>query len=181
IATRGGTEQAFFVGTDNAESELLDALLAIQGDVLSCSYDFPMGKELNPARIRVELEIEGEPTRLRRVDGPDACDDGGFFLSEDGDRITLCEPTCDEVRDVLSGEIDIFIGCTCETDDDCPENETCEDNVCDPVEPGEGDDDPAGEPRVQGGAARCQTGTGLAPVWLGLGLIGLLRRREGDA
>ncbi len=182
IATAGGTEQAFLVGSDNAEAALLEALLLIGGDVLSCSYDFPMGEELDPARIRVLLEREDESVRIPRVDDEAACDEGGFYLTEDGSRITLCDVTCEEVRDVLEGEIDIAIGCVCETDDDCPDDETCQDNVCVPDEDDPDEDGPSGEPRVQGGATRCQTGSGLTPWGLPIGLLLVVaRRRRGDA
>lgn len=176
IALAGGTKSAFLVGGGTkAEADLLAALLAIQGDVLSCSYDFPMGAELDPARIRIELDIDGEMVRLPRVDDETMCADGGFFLTQDGARITLCDATCEALRDTLEAEIDIAIGCVCETDEDCPEDEMCEDNVCVPEDTAVDTSDPG--LRVQGGATRCQHAPGFGLSWLALLGFAFVRRR----
>jgi len=179
IAAAGGTAEAFFVGTKNGEEELLVALLEIQGSVLSCSYDFPEGKDLDPGRIRIDLVIDGEVTRLARVDDAAACTGEAFFLTNDGARITLCEDTCAAARETLESSIDIAIACTCEVDEDCPGDEECEEGICTPPD-GEGDSGFDGSRRVQGGATTCASAPGLAPWWLALGLLAFVRRR-GDA
>ncbi|MEN0063901.1 MAG: vWA domain-containing protein [Myxococcota bacterium] len=177
IALSGGTAQAFLVGSGNAEAELLEALVAIQGQALSCSYDFPKGAELDPAQIRIELDVDGMMMRLTRVADEASCTEDGFFLSKDGARITLCEATCTSLRETLDAEIDIAIGCVCETDDDCPDDETCEDNVCEPP-PTVDDADPTAGRRVQGGATTCATSPSGAPWALAVGLLAVLRRRQ---
>lgn len=177
IAAAGGTDEAYLVGTSVAETALLEALLAIQGEVLSCIYDFPEGAELDPDRIRVEVERDGELVLLERVDGDLGClgNDLAWFLSDDGRRITLCDATCDAVRDTLQAQIDIEIGCVCVVDDDCPENERCEDNLCQP-DP-EGERQPEG--RVQGGAGKCNHAPTVPAAWVGLLLLLGLGRRGG--
>ncbi|MBX2799968.1 MAG: hypothetical protein KTR31_19970 [Myxococcales bacterium] len=188
IASGGGTGAGYFVGSDDVEADLLEALLDIQGDVLGCTYAFPDGDTLNPDLIRVDAVVQGAVELLPRLFGEAECDvDGwGWFLS-DKDRITLCDESCERLQAVQDVSVEIAIGCECEVDEDCPDDHVCEDNACVPCE---GDDCPGadtnlggggdGSRNVQGGAWNCSTlgpaGTGWVVVLLGVALIG--RRRS---
>lgn len=119
IAEAGGTEQGIFVadGADT-QQQLLDALGAIRGEILTC--DFPMpepkaGTEINPGQINVNYAAgNGDKTTLKQVSSEDACSGSGGWYYDDivnPTRIFLCPATCDTVTGDPMAGLQILLGC----------------------------------------------------------------------
>ncbi len=190
IAAAGGTAEGYFIGSKNAEAELIAALKDIQSKQVSCSFAFPSessGDPLSPHLVRVEYTVEGELVSVRRVADAAACGpDGGWYLDdpEQPTVITLCPSTCDALQGVATVSIEIDVGCECETDDDCPAGNTCTPEGCLP--PCSGPDcaeatpfPVSGAQAVQGGAWRCASIPGpgaLAGAIAALLVVGAGRR-----
>jgi hypothetical protein len=191
IAQAGGTSGGYFVGSVDAEADLVAALKDIQSHVLSCQYAFPTessGDPLSPDLVRLEYTLDGEDVLSGRVSDAAACGpDGGWYL-DDPDHpttITLCPSTCSALQGITTVQITIDVGCTCVSDSDCPGDDVCGDQGC--VAPCVGADCPSidtddgtitGPLAVQGGAWRCDTIPGPAGAALALfGLAVLLARR----
>ncbi len=177
LAAAGQTGQPYLVGETDVAQGLLDALLDIRGQVLSCTFEIPEGEGLDLDLVRVEAVVDGESTVIPRLSPTDECDGGGWFFDAYG-QIVLCPDSCAFVQGGEQVALEIAVGCECESTEDCPDAQVCEDNVClpDPVEetltPG----------NVQGGALNCTT-TSAAPSSLGwlIGLLlgaGLVRRQR---
>lgn len=187
IAFGGGTDQGYFVGSQNAEAQLLAALDDIRGRVLSCTFDWPTtaGDEpLSPDLVRVEYESNGETVLLDRVAGPDQCvGNGGWYLDDSVDPpvVSLCRTTCGSLQSELSLAIEVDVGCQCVVDEDCPGDQVCTDDGClPPLGSADGVNnvlDPA--QAVQGGAMNCST-TPSAPAAV-LVVFALLALRREDA
>jgi hypothetical protein len=121
IAQKGGTNQAIMINnTNNADQELLDALLAIRGD-FSCEFQVPPddghGKDIDFGKVNVNHTPSdgGEPTIFKQVDNLAACTDAGGWYYNDVDPptlITLCPATCDAIKDDPGGKVNILLGCT---------------------------------------------------------------------
>lgn len=119
IARAGGTERGIFVadGADT-QQQLLDALGAIRGEILSC--DFPMpepkeGTEINPAQINVNYTAgSGDKTTLTQVGDEQDCSGAAGWYYDDivnPTRIFLCPSTCETVTaDPMAG-LQILLGC----------------------------------------------------------------------
>jgi hypothetical protein len=183
IAAAGGTTDGTFVGSADVEQELLAALVDIQEQVVACSFRFPEGEELNPDLVRVEYADGAETVVVPRVVDAAACAPDGWYL--DGELITLCPTTCDELGAIADVSIAIAVGCECEVDEDCPELHACSQQQCVPCTELDRASDRcppdtslgSGEV-VQGGALWCGTAArGGFPGWLVAALVALLRRR----
>jgi hypothetical protein len=140
IATAGGTQAGIFIGTGNAEEELRDALLAIAGEAVQCSFDLPEpmpGEQIDPRLVRVEYTPEGSgtPGLLPHVSDEAACAAGGGWYYDNNQnptRITLCPETCGQVQADTQALVDVALGCECEVDEECPGELICVDNHCTP-------------------------------------------------
>ena len=123
IALRGGTGQAIFIGAGgNAEQDLLNALQAIQGNQLSCSFAMPQsanGEEIDPAKVNVTYTPGdgGAPNTVGQVANAAACAAaGGWYYDNPAapTTITLCDATCQAVQADDQGKIQIVVGCATE-------------------------------------------------------------------
>jgi hypothetical protein len=138
IAMAGGTSAGYFVGSANAEAELLAAMQDIQGQSVACSFPFPVedpARPLAPELMRIEYDSGGSTLVVPRVGGADECTDaGGWYLDDPAlpTTITLCPATCSEVQGDLEARLDIAVGCECSVDADCPSGDVCDDNHCVP-------------------------------------------------
>lgn len=138
IATAGGTDAGYFVGSANAEAELLAAMQDIQGKSVSCTFAYPQeepDQPLSPDLMRIEYTSGSEVIRVPRVEGPEACTaEGGWYLDDPANpmTITLCPETCNTVQGDVQARIDVAVGCECEVDSDCPAGNVCEDHRCVP-------------------------------------------------
>ncbi len=151
IALAGGTTEGIFIGSGTAEQDLLDALLAIAGEAVDCSFPVPSpqnpDEELDPRQVRVEYtDGDGNTVLIPHVDDASACGPGGGWYYDDPvnpTMITLCPSTCTEVQGDAEAQMDIALGCECETDDDCPGIQICTNGHC--VDPCLDDDDCPGD------------------------------------
>lgn len=147
IAAAGGTTNAIFIGSGNAEQDLVNALLDIAGQSVSCTFGIPdptdPGDTLDPELVRLEYASDGgDPDRIPQVDDASACGpDGGWYYDENDppETITLCTTTCGTVQADQTAEVSVALGCECETDPDCPGDNICVAGSC--IEPCETDDD----------------------------------------
>ncbi len=119
IAQAGGTREGIFVADGaNTEQELLDALGAIRGEVLSCDFAMPEPKDgdtINPGQINVNFTAgSGQKTTLRQVANEQSCQgpEGWYYDdSRNPTRIFLCPETCSAVTaDPMAG-LQILLGC----------------------------------------------------------------------
>lgn len=121
IAQAGGSGMAYLVdGNANATQEFLDALNAIQGTVLACSYNIPvptMGT-INFDEVSVTYTPGGSsvPETFTQVANQGACPPGGNAWYYDNaaapTQVLLCPDTCDRVSMDLNGKIDLALGCS---------------------------------------------------------------------
>ncbi len=86
---------------------------------LSCELTIPEppSGEIDPTRVNVALSSGGEPTYLPRVDGPAACNGGGWYYDDPvaPKKVVLCQSSCDEAQALVSsnetGKIEVLFGC----------------------------------------------------------------------
>ncbi len=120
IAAAGGTGSGIFIGSQNAEQELLEALNQIRGEVASCDLQVPQptgNATLDIDRVNVTLTLSGEEATLGRVMTADECGDlAGWYYNDNTapTRILLCPTSCDAVTADTSSRIDIVLGCEAE-------------------------------------------------------------------
>jgi hypothetical protein len=134
IATAGGTTDGYFIGSGNAEQDLLTALLDIAGKSAACTFPIPPpenpGDTLDPKLVRVEYN-----GIMNHVENEAACGaDGGWYYDDNANptTITLCPDTCTTVQADAQAQIDVALGCECETNEDCPGDMICVDHHCRP-------------------------------------------------
>lgn len=122
IAQAGGTSMGYFIGNNNAEQELLDALQAIQEVAVSCTFALPESpdptKQLDPTKVDITYDPgDGSgSTEIPHVDDAQACDAGGGWYYDDNENpsvIFLCEQTCTLVNDANKpdGKLGLTAGC----------------------------------------------------------------------
>ena len=93
---------------------LADALSAIAGLALSCSYDIPApprGAILDPNKVNVLFTGAGGEPELIGQSPNGSCSDGWQY-SADQSRIQLCGATCERVRTSQDGGLSLQFGCT---------------------------------------------------------------------
>jgi len=120
IAAAGGTNQAFIVDTNaNANMQFLQALQAIQGTALACSYVIPVPMMGIPDYTQVNVEYTpggGGPAQIiPNVASKAQCPASGNAWYYDNPaaptQILLCDSTCTTVSADTMGEIDVVLGC----------------------------------------------------------------------
>jgi hypothetical protein len=121
LAVAGGTEQAFIVEDATAATDLVDALKAIQGSALSCTFPFPMnvdGGASDPDKINVDY-TPGAAGAMKvpfdKVENAAACTAANQWYYDDNmspTTINLCPATCMAVTsDPGTPKIEILLGC----------------------------------------------------------------------
>jgi hypothetical protein len=125
IAAAGGTQQAFVVDTTQGGvgQAFLDALNAIRGTKLACTYSVPPPGNAGPldyGKVNVEYTPPGAsaPTTVGYVGTEANCDpmNGGWYYDIDPSqgtpsKIIMCSATCSAFGQVTGGEVDIRVGC----------------------------------------------------------------------
>ncbi len=92
---------------------LANALSAIAGLALSCSYDIPApprGAMLEPGKVNVLFTGPGGEPELIGQSPNGSCSDGWQY-SPDQSRIQLCGPTCERIRTSQDGGLSLQFGC----------------------------------------------------------------------
>ena len=118
IAQAGGTNKALLVNPANAGKEFLDAIKAIQGQALGCTFKVPTppsGKTFNPNQVNVwYTPAGGAPDLIFKVDSAAQCDPtlGGWYYNNPANptEIELCPASCDAIGGT-KGEVRIELGC----------------------------------------------------------------------
>ena len=109
-----GNGQAFFVGNGNMTQDLINALLAIQGDTVSCDLDLP-GGTYDPTEAEVTyVPGVGAPVPIAQVANAGACGPGGGWYLDNPNNptlITLCPVTCNIVKADPDGSVELYIPC----------------------------------------------------------------------
>ncbi len=94
---------------------LADAISYVRGEVLGCTFPLPtppVGQEIDPAEVNVEVTIDGD-TRVipRRSDPSNQClVDGCWDYDQDG-NIVLIGIACAELKNGSSVSVKILVGC----------------------------------------------------------------------
>ncbi len=120
IASAGGTGQAIFVDTENAEQDLIDALNSIRESAIACEYKLPdtvEGQNVDPEKVNVLYipEGAGTPITIGQVPSAGHCTEstGGWYYDDplDPNQIIFCPSTCDAIRADQNAEVQLIIGC----------------------------------------------------------------------
>jgi len=120
IALQGGTNEAIFIGSGgNAQQELLDALKAIQGSQIACSFQMPEaapGETIDPSKVNVEYTPSngGNPASIGQVQSEaDCAANGGWYYDNPAapTMINLCPSTCSLVQADIEAKIRVVLGC----------------------------------------------------------------------
>jgi hypothetical protein len=139
IAMAGGSTAGVFIGSGNAQQDLLDAMLVIAGDVVQCTFGVPAPADANdvldPKLVRVEYTdgASGTTGILPHVADEAACGmQGGWYYDDNANptTITLCSSTCNDVQADVSAALEVALGCECNVDEDCPGDNICVDHHC---------------------------------------------------
>lgn len=116
IAQKGGTNEAFVIGSGNVGAEFLAALNAIRGAV-GCNYKLPKppSGDPDPNKVNVAFTPDGGKQEIHpKVNGESDCKgEKGWYYDDpqDPNQIILCPASCDEVQNV-KGQVDVVLGCT---------------------------------------------------------------------
>jgi len=120
IALQGGTNEAIFIGSGgNAQQDLLDALKAIQGSQVACSFQMPEaapGETIDPSKVNVEYTPSsgGNPASIGQVQNEaDCAANGGWYYDNPAapTTINLCPSTCNVVQTDIDAKIRVVLGC----------------------------------------------------------------------
>jgi len=126
VARAGGTDQSFIIDSSgNVAMEFLTALNQIRGSSFSCEFQVPeadgTGRDVDYAKVNVELTSAGATTRIPRVSSAGACDPtrGGWYYDVEPStaaptRIITCPASCDALQNAQSGSVQIELGCQSE-------------------------------------------------------------------
>jgi len=120
IAQSGGTNQGYFIGNNNTEQALLQALKDIQDVAVACTFAMPESDDPNrpidPNRVNVIYQADdSDPgTKVPQVSGASDCtSEGGWYYDDPTDPavIYLCDATCDAANSSETSKISIEVGC----------------------------------------------------------------------
>ena len=118
----GGTNQAVFIGTGNgAEMQLLMALQAIRGTVVTCQFALPMtdqqGKKVDPSKVNVDYTPGGMGNpevipQVRKTPPTAGTKTAGITTTTPCRRRSLSARTlARRCRTTDHAKIDILLGC----------------------------------------------------------------------
>lgn len=119
IAAAGGTQQAFIVNPNaSTTQQLIDALNAIRGELLSCEFDIPEPQEgeIDFTLVNVRVTPAGQdPIIIPQVADEQACDPtvGGWYYNDPvaPTKIVTCPVTCDMLKSYNDATLEIVLGC----------------------------------------------------------------------
>lgn len=118
IAQSGGTNKALIVDPANAGQEFLQAIQAIQGQALGCTFKVPnppSGETINPDQVNVwYTPASGTPELIYKVGSAAECDPnlGGWYYNDPNNpqEIELCPASCAAIEGT-KGQVRIELGC----------------------------------------------------------------------
>jgi len=100
--------------SENFQEDLREALVAIVGQALSCEYevpDPPNGQQVDPDLVNVLFtDGNGDRHELGKNGDGEGCSEGWYY-SDDGRQVVLCDDTCDLVRSDVGARLDVVFGC----------------------------------------------------------------------
>ncbi|WP_437971656.1 DNRLRE domain-containing protein [Sorangium sp. So ce260] len=100
IAARGGGHAYNLTAGATLQGGLLDALVSIRGDALSCDVAVPLAGVADPASVSVvHTDSAGTETTLTPRAGLESCGDGWYFADATHTSVKLCPETCSDLRD----------------------------------------------------------------------------------
>jgi hypothetical protein len=119
IAAAGGTSHAYLVDTGgNVDQQFLDAMNAIHGAALACTYQIPVPTSGTPDYHRVNVTFTpgtGTPETFPYVMNRASCPASGnaWYYDDPANptQILLCDSTCTFVQGDAAGQISITLGC----------------------------------------------------------------------
>jgi hypothetical protein len=119
IAAAGRSGQAYLVNGTNVQTKVLDALDAIRGTALPCSFAIPPapeGQTLDRDRVNVVVtDVSGKKRALGNVPNSTACGvTGGWYYvpGDTSERVELCDVSCKFVKSQSNGgAIEFALGC----------------------------------------------------------------------
>lgn len=119
IAAAGGTGAAFLVEDANANTKFLEAMNAIRGSALACSYLIPTPTMGTPDfdAVNVQYTAGGgtQKSIFPKVADKSKCVAGTdawyYDNNTDPKQINLCDDTCNKLSKDTKGQVDILLGC----------------------------------------------------------------------
>ena len=120
IASAGGTMTGFFIGSGNAQADLLAALKQIQQTAVACTFAMPESESVNevvdPTKVNVTYTPTGGQTAtISQVASEADCtaQNGGWYYDDPTDPsiIQLCESTCNAVQQDDGASVEVVLGC----------------------------------------------------------------------
>jgi hypothetical protein len=118
IATAGGTSEAHIVGsTGNVEQDFLDALDAIRGTRLPCTFQLPTptSGSFDKHQVNVVFTQGGNKRTLYYWPDAESCDaaEGGWYYDDPSapTQIIACPASCSAFADASGGKVSIELGC----------------------------------------------------------------------
>jgi hypothetical protein len=121
LATAGGTDAPFVVGSGSVHSDLVGALRAIGTAPIECSFPVPeggsAGTEVDPNLVNLTYRAgaDADPETIPQVGNEAACDDSGGWYYDDPQsptEIHLCPATCEMVQGgPPDAALEIVLGC----------------------------------------------------------------------
>jgi len=118
IATAGGTASAHIVGsTGNVEQDFLDALDAIRGTRLPCTFQIPTptSGKFNKNQVNVVFSQSGKKQTLYYWPDAKSCDEaeGGWYYDDPSapTQIIACPASCTAFQNGSGGKVSIELGC----------------------------------------------------------------------
>jgi Mg-chelatase subunit ChlD len=128
LAAAGGTGSAFVIDTNQNVTQAFGAALsAIRGMGLSCQYEIPSpsndGGALDYFSVNVQFTPgTGQAVTIGNVRNKAACSPtlGGWYYDVDPTTgatprtISICEPSCGQLRADPLGRVDVLLGCKTE-------------------------------------------------------------------
>ena len=121
IAAAGGTTTGFFIGSGNAQADLLAALEAIQDTAVACTFAMPesekAGEVVDPTKVNVTYTPSGggDPITIPQVSGESGCTGatGGWYYDDPNDPsiIQLCDSTCAAIQEDDGAVVEVVLGC----------------------------------------------------------------------
>lgn len=120
IAAAGGTMTGFFIGSGNAQADLLAALKQIQQTAVACTFAMPesesAGEVVDPNKVNVTYTpVGGQTATITQVASEADCtaQNGGWYYDDPADPsiIQLCESTCNAVQQNEGASVEVVLGC----------------------------------------------------------------------
>lgn len=120
IAQSGGTNQGYFIGNNNTQQALLQALKDIQEVAVSCTFAMPESDDpdrpIDPNQVNIIYQSDANDpgSKVPQVAGESACTaQGGWYYDDPNDPavIYLCDATCDAANASETSKISIEVGC----------------------------------------------------------------------